>query len=101
MKKSKEKVLVRAVCDYQLFGDVIGVPWMAERLNDARDEGKIEGFDVFDAVRGVWGIQFVTFTVDLKIKPAQLEDAKELIAVKLMPIIGDSDIEVRWVGVPS
>lgn len=100
MEKNKEKTLVRAVADYQLFDDVEGMSWMEEILRRAMTEGKIKGFDVFDAVRGRWGIQFVSFSIDAELVPAQLENSKEILTAWLNSIIGDSNVEVRWVDVP-
>lgn len=100
MEKNKEKTIVRAVADYQLFGDVDGIRWMQQMLQQATTEGKLKDFEVLSSVTGNWGIRFVTFTVDAEIVPAQFENLKSILASWLNAIIGDSDVEVRWVGVP-
>ena len=100
MEKNKNKILVRAVADYQLFGDVDGSSWMLDTLQRATTEGKIKGYNVMSSVTGSWGIQFVSFTIDAEIVPAQFSNAKEILTTWLNSIINDSDVEVRWVGVP-
>jgi len=94
---------IRFVADYQLFGDVEGRAWMVETLDRARQAGQIAAFEVTGSHPGPYGIQLVTFTVDVPLAedskwPPSLgyDEAKERAEGLLSEIVGDSDIEVRW-----
>lgn len=100
MEKNTDQIVVRALAEYQLFGDVEGVSWMTEHLSRAKTEGHIEGYDVFDAIVGRWGIRLVSFTADVKVSPKQLVNPKDVIKPLLDRIVKDTDVEVRWVGLP-
>lgn len=94
---------VRLVATYQLFGDCEGDEWMNEALALGVENGDLKAFDVTGSHPGPFGIQLVTFTVDVglgeRFKPEHsYEETKEVGTALLNTIIGDSDVEVLWVS---
>lgn len=91
----------RITCSYQRFGDGDGVQWMKDTLaqSDAHSSLKIQGYHVFFSEVGIWGIQYIVFSLDVLIPQlATHDDAKDLVSPELVSIIGDTDVEILWVS---
>lgn len=96
---------VRVVAEYQLMSDEPGRTWMREVLGYAQLGGHITGSRVSGCYPGRFGLQLVTFHVDLSIgvdqaiKPDMSRDQAKAAATALLnQIVGDSDVEVRWLA---
>lgn len=93
--------LARFVADYELFGDVDAAEWMTAVLQKEKDELSIHDFKVLNSTSGAFGIQFVTFIVDMDAPESVLRTNDEAAAYGveiLNRMIGDTDVSVRWVG---
>lgn len=93
-----EPVLIRYTAEYQLMSDYMGYEWANLTLVRAKINQEIEDFRVLSSEYGPWGLQLVTFTVDVNV-PGEItyEDAKDYGEHLLNRIVGDSDVSVRWV----
>jgi hypothetical protein len=101
---------LRAIADYQRFGDGDGKIWMMEVLTRVMEREEIDNFEVTGCHRGAWGIEFITFTVDFPfgtdpddsvfVQGEAIDDktAKNRAVDYLNATIGDDDIFVRWVA---
>ena len=95
---------VRLIADYQMFGDNEGMPWMEQVLANGVAQGDLADFNVTGSHVGAYGIQFITFTVDVDLdgKRFKEDDTYETTAkvgIELLnEIIHDSDVEIRWVS---
>lgn len=94
-------VAARASAEYQMMGDFEGTGWAHHVFSIAVAEGKISDYNVLASNIGTFGLQLVQFTVDVpiaKLEGYSVERAKEWFTDRLNEIVGDSDVEVRWVG---
>lgn len=91
-------VHVRAVAEYQLFTDDEGYNWMFETLQQAQAATRIQSFVVLSSERGVFGLQLVTFTVDLYLGAETAKGIKRDVRKLLNELIGDTDVNVRWIA---
>jgi hypothetical protein len=94
-----KQATVRYAAGYPLLGDGKATVYMDARLTKAKEEDKIVNFHILDVLTGIHGIQYVTFTVDMKI-PENLEydDAKKFGEEHLNEIIHDTDVEIHFIG---
>jgi len=103
-----DTVPLRLVAEYQVFGDTHGKEFMDAVLGAAVESGAITAYHVTGSFVSFFGIQLVTFTVDLnEHHSASIEEicktaASEAVAQAtgygedlLNRIIGDSDVSVR------
>lgn len=96
---SDKMIPARFTCSYQRYGDGDGVQWMKDVLANSNSHMKIDGFHVFMSEVGIWGIQYIVFSVDILIPLLTThDDAKDLVLPELNQIIGDSDVEILWVS---
>lgn len=94
---------LRGIADYCLYSDMDGREWITLTLRQALRDGHIVDFDVLGSWGGIFGLQHVAFTVDV---PCVREWAgftheaalKAFTALLSGPVIGDSDVHVRWVA---
>lgn len=98
---------VRFLAEYQMMGDLTGHEFMTQALNAEmakEEDSRLSAFKVLESLPGTWGIQLIVFTVDVPIRHFEQEgiksrdDAKDLVQGWLNEIVGDSDVEVRWVA---
>lgn len=94
---------VRLVAEYQLFSDHPGRDWMNQTLYQAIESGDIAAYNVAGCYPGPFGIQLVMFTVDVLFGDRFTTDmgyaqASGVGTALLNEIIGDSDVQVRWVS---
>lgn len=97
---------VRIAADYQLMSDDPGEQWMTGTLEHAKQIGLIANFKVTGSYVGEWGLQYVTFSVDIPLRentsfpPNMSYDQCKELADNLLngPVVPDSDVQVRWVS---
>lgn len=101
------EMYVKFLAEYQMMGDMEGKDFMTLQLSSemAREEdSRLSAFTVLDSIGGTWGIQLIVFTVDVPVRIFENEsiksrdDAKDYVQGFLNEIVGDSDVEVRWVS---
>lgn len=91
----------RFVAEYQMFGDMEGLEWGNLIFNQAKQSNQVLDFEILSSVTGTFGIQLITFTVDLSTPVSEFRDTQEAMDWAqsiLCGIVNDSDVEVRWVG---
>lgn len=106
MNQSEQHAIgIRFVAEYQLFSDSEGRQWMHDLLWEARYAGTIQDFEVTGSYPGLGGLQLVTFTVDVPLAEGTrwdpslgYDEAKAEAKTLLREIVGESDVEVRWVS---
>lgn len=97
--KSKDP-LFRFVATYDMMGDMKAEPWFDHVFGYHEEAGDIEGRKFLNSLSGVFGIEHVTFTVDMRVpftsamrKDPSLVDQHALGV--LMGFVNDSDIKVH------
>lgn len=105
---------IRLVASYQLMGDSHGQEFMDAVLGHAVEKGDIVAYNVTGVHVGDWGLQLVDFTVDVALDDTGIHEAgkeprfhggqsrpevQEVGTSLLNEVVGDSDVEVRWVSV--
>lgn len=94
---------ITIVAEQQLLTDGDPQRIMTEVLTDAQKAGLITRFEITHVYPGVWGLQLVTFTVAREIDGNRFkaehdaEQAKAAAKALLDFIIGDTDVDVRWI----
>lgn len=102
MTSTLTPTVIRVVAECQLFSDSEGTAWMTETLNEAMNNGTpdaISAFTVTGCHPGRFGIQLVTFTVDVPLSHfgfVSFDTAKVTATTLLNRIVGDTDVQVRW-----
>lgn len=103
-KTPNEAVGVRLLADYQMMGDEDGWLWAEQVLGQAKERGDITGFRVLSSLTGAFGIQCITFTVDVGFThpftremdwPMFKAVAGDFLNAR---IIGDTDVSLRFVS---
>lgn len=89
------------VAEYQLLSDMEGKSWAYGVLDEAKHAKKIQDYSVIDSFPGAFGLQLVIFTVVVPASDLNWVDDNETIkenARKLLnEIVGDTDVELRWI----
>lgn len=96
---------LRLIADYQLFSESEGHGWMTQTLTEARDQGLICDFQVTGSYPGAFGIQLVTFTVDVPLgqglftEDLTYDEARVVAGTFLNEhVVHDSDVSLRWLS---
>jgi hypothetical protein len=100
MNDAPTQILTRVVAAYPLYGeDVDATEWMQARLEEAKVLEAIADFKVLDSTTGTFGLQYVTFTVDIKVDAGNtFEDVKAIGESILNATVFDSDVQVYFAG---
>lgn len=105
-------VILRAIGDWQIFGEIedpaehltrLLAPW---HLSDPSNENVVfETTNYIDTIEityvdnsGPFGLCFVQFQMLVPIEEHKLKDAYEVIEKRLNEYVGDTDIKVRWLA---
>lgn len=98
-------VTVTVLAEYQVFGDVDGAEWMGQVLERAVNEDRITSFAVGCSVTVPSGVRVVSFSVDVDLDAEQAEltypELKDRVTALLNEVIGDTDVQVRALGLRS
>lgn len=95
---------VRLIADYQMMGDHDGRTWADIVLGHAKSEGQILDYSVTGSFPGPYGVELVTFTVDVAapgpVFPPHTtyEDARPIAEAFLNALVGDSDVDLRFMA---
>lgn len=90
---------VMLFADWQIFGDVDPHQYMAYKLDLAVEKGDINAYSILIAGgSGAFGLLYVYFTVDVDFTAEQLNSPKASGKAILNKIVGDTDVQVRWIG---
>lgn len=103
-----DSIMLKAVCDWQIFGDVDPIehlhelfrPWMGRGADGADgdlDEYLNDFSVIFSDSSGPFGLSYILFTVDTPLQKDDLSKANEHIKKRLDRFVGDIDVNVRWV----
>lgn len=89
--------LVRVVATYDMMGDYDGPEWFAKVFGHHEEHGNVEDFAYLTTVDGPFGLQFVTFQVDVRLEGVDndMKNIKELAENKLNELVGDSEIHIH------
>jgi hypothetical protein len=102
-----DSIMIKAYCDWQIFGDVepaqhlhdLLAPWIG-RGADGADGDLDEYLDdltvTFADDSGPFGLRYVQFTIRTPLQPEALDKAKLHIKNRLDRMVGDTDVSVRW-----
>lgn len=101
--------LFEAQVEWKIFGDVNAYeyvtsllsPWNGDGLVDADNPDfflKDYGVSVI-RTGGPFGLQYVSFWVVMPLSPLDAQRAAEVIKKRLDVMVGDTDVDVRWVEV--
>jgi hypothetical protein len=101
-------VMLKAFCDWQIWGDVdpkehlteILRPWMGRGADGA--DGDLDEYlhdleITYADTKGPFGLSYVQFWVVTPLQKDDLNEAKMHIRHRLNRFVGDSDVSVRWV----
>lgn len=100
----EDYITLRLVCDYQMYGDMPGLKWGEHVFSQHKEQGRIEDYNILSSVTGSFGIQFVTFTVDIRVESAKMKSAVigewlyDRMTGQVCELVGDTDVDVRWIG---
>lgn len=91
---------IRFVATYQRFGDGEAKDWFGPVMDFAIKNEDIWAHNLLTVERGIWGIEFLVFTVDVLMtddwRIKGYDESKEQAKGLLDAIVGDSDVEVLW-----
>lgn len=89
--------LVRVVATYDMMGDLPGPEWFEMVFGYHFEHDEVEEPRHLTTVNGAWGLQYVTFQVDVRVPGVSndLKNVEELATNKLCELVSDSDIHVH------
>lgn len=87
--------LFRVSATYDMYGDYSGEEWCNIVFGHHKEQGKIEDYRFLISLTGAWGLQYVTFTIDVILddKIDGFENIHERLHTKVASLIHDSKSE--------